>query len=73
LAPLAADLTSADYPNLRQITECATDLMIGSLERRFLGRMSHRLQFREAEHGRTETMEKYKDLPSPFKEFLGLF
>jgi hypothetical protein len=31
--------------------------------------MSHRLQFREAEHGRTERMEKYKDLPSPFKEF----
>jgi hypothetical protein len=35
--------------------------------------MRNRLQFREAEHGRTETMEKYKDLPSPFKEFQGLF
>ena len=76
LTPLAADLISADYPNLRQITECAADLMIGSLEKTFPGTyepMSHRLQFREAEHGRTETMEKYKDLPSPFKQFQGLF
>ena len=35
--------------------------------------MSHRLQSREAEHGRTEKIEKYKDLPSPFKDFQGLF
>ena len=38
LAPLAADLISADYPKLRQITECAADLMIDSRERRFLRR-----------------------------------
>ena len=43
LAPLAADFISADYPYLRQIRECAADLVIGLLERRFLGRMSHRL------------------------------
>jgi hypothetical protein len=36
-------LISADYRYLRQITECAPDLVIGSLERRFLRRMSHRL------------------------------
>jgi hypothetical protein len=35
LAPLVADFISADYPYLRQITECAADLVIGSLERRF--------------------------------------
>ena len=44
LAPLVADFISADYPYLRQITECAADLVIGSLERRFLRRMSHRLR-----------------------------
>jgi hypothetical protein len=27
LAPLAADFISADYPYLRQITECAVDLI----------------------------------------------
>jgi hypothetical protein len=26
-----------------------------------------------ARHGRTEKMEKYKDLPSPLKDFHGLF
>jgi hypothetical protein len=36
LALLVADFISADYPYLRQITECAADLVIGSLERRFL-------------------------------------
>jgi hypothetical protein len=36
---LAADFTSADYPYLRQITECAADWVIDpSLERRFLRR-----------------------------------
>jgi hypothetical protein len=45
LAPLAADFIFADYPYLRQITECAADLVIGSLERRFLRRMSHRSHF----------------------------
>jgi hypothetical protein len=44
LAPLVADFISADYPYLRQITECPADLLIGSLERRFLRRMSHRLR-----------------------------
>jgi|ERR1700722_640211 len=44
LAPLVADFISADYPYLRQITECAADLVIGSLERRFLRRMSLRLR-----------------------------
>jgi hypothetical protein len=44
LAPLVADLISADYPYLRQITECAADLVVGSLERRFLRRMSHGLR-----------------------------
>jgi hypothetical protein len=43
LAPLAADFISADYPYLRQITECAADLVIGSLEGRFPRRMNHRL------------------------------
>jgi hypothetical protein len=43
LAPLVTDFIYADYPYLRQITECAADLVIGSLERRFLRRMSHRL------------------------------
>jgi hypothetical protein len=32
LAPLVADFISADYPYLRQLTECAADLAIGSLE-----------------------------------------
>jgi hypothetical protein len=36
-------------------------------------RPSGSTQFREAEHGRSEKMEKYKDLPSPFKDFPGLF
>jgi hypothetical protein len=43
LALLVADFISADYPYLRQITECAADLVIGSLERRFLRRVRHRL------------------------------
>jgi hypothetical protein len=39
LAPLAADFISADYPYLRQITECASYLVIDpSLERRLLRR-----------------------------------
>ena len=32
LGPFEADFISADYPYLRQITECAADLVIGSLE-----------------------------------------
>jgi len=36
LASLAADFISADYPYLRQITQCAADLVIDpSLERRY--------------------------------------
>jgi hypothetical protein len=30
-------------------------------------------QFREAEHGRTEKVEQYENLPSSFKDFQGLF
>jgi hypothetical protein len=43
LAPLAADFISADYPYLRRIAECAADLVIRSLERHMLRRMTHRL------------------------------
>ena len=60
LAPLAADLISADYPNLRQITECAADLMIGSLERRFLGRMSLRANVCSSEKRSTGALKKWK-------------
>jgi hypothetical protein len=39
LASLAADFISVDYPYLRQITECAADLVIDPLlERRLLRR-----------------------------------
>ena len=44
LGSACGGLISADYPYLRQTTECAADLVIGSLERRFQRRMSHRLQ-----------------------------